>query len=203
MTRRRLSREQARDQILDTALRHLREHGPQALKLTVLAKEIGVSHQAILHHFGSRDGLVAAVVRRAVAQLQAELIGGLSGLDDRERGSAVLLDRAFEILVDEGHGRLLAWLALSHPNEVSLDAERPLELLAKAGHSVRERDLESEVDHSDTLFTFILISYAVLGAAVFQKGVFASAGLGDDAEAPERFRAWLRALVVGHLERQP
>ena len=50
--------EEAKMMILDAAERRLRELGPAGIKLQELAADVGVSHPAILHHFGSRDRLV-------------------------------------------------------------------------------------------------------------------------------------------------
>jgi len=196
--RKRLSGEEARSRILDAADKELRKAGPDGLKLTVLAKELGVSHQAILHHFGSRDGLVAAVVSRALENLWAELTGGLRVLDDHERGTGVLLDRAFEVMVDQGHGRLLAWLALGDP-EGELQDDQPLALLSAMTHGLRERD-HGPRDARDTAFMIILLSHLVLGMSVFERGAFVAAGMGEDAAAKAAFRTWVRDLVVRHLE---
>ncbi len=196
--RKRLSGEEARQRILDAADEELRRSGPDALKLTTLAKELGVSHQAILHHFGSRDGLVAAVVRRALESLWAELAGGLRVLEDHERGTGVLLDRAFEVMVDEGHGRLLTWLALADP-EGEMQKEEPLAYLAQMAHAIRERD-HGASDLRDTTFMLIMLSHVVLGMSVFEKGAFVAAGLADDPDATEAYRTWVRDLVVRHFD---
>jgi len=199
--RRRLKGEEARRRILDAAEVQLSEGGPQGLKLTKLAKGLGVSHQAILHHFESRDGLLTAVLQRALEGLQSELTGGLMVLDDHERGSGVLINRAFEVLVDQRYGRLLAWLALGNPDGEGAEEERrDLQLLTRMAHAVRERDAGGPVDERDTTFMMILLSYAVLGASVFERGVFTAAGLDDDPGAKTEFRDWLRAMVVRHLE---
>lgn len=195
------SGEEARTRILEAAEEQLRAAGPGGLRLDVIAKEIGVSRQAILHHFGTRDGLIAAVVNRALERLHMELAGGLRVLSDRERASGVLVQRAFEVVVEGGYGRLLAWLALEHQGE-ELDAfasTGQLAMLAQIGHGIRE-DEHGPSDYRDTLFTFVLTTYAILGSAVFERGVFRAAGLEDDPNARADFRAWLAGLMVAHLE---
>lgn len=196
----RLSGEEARARILDAAEAQLREEGPSALRLDVIAKKIGVSRQAVLHHFGTRDGLVAAVVHRALERLHLELAGGLSVLSDRERGSTVLVERAFEVVADGGYGRLLAWLALEREQlETPGDDAKSLAMLAQLSHRIREREIGPR-DYRDTLFTFVLSTYAILGAAVFEDGVFRAAGLEDDPSARADFRRWFTSLLVSHLE---
>jgi AcrR family transcriptional regulator len=200
----RLSGEEARARILDTTVERLRAEGPAALRLDAIAKELGISRQAILHHFGTREDLIAAVVHRAFERLERELMGGLSVLSDRERGSAVLVKRAFEVIVDGGYGRLLGWLALEHRDPAGFFGARQqvLATLAKMSQQIREREV-GPADYRDTLFTFVLVSYAILGSAVFGEGVMRSAGLADDPNAPEEFREWLNSLIVGHLESPP
>lgn len=172
------------------------------LRLDPIADELGVSRQAILHHFGTRDGLIATVVQRALEDLQTELAEALAGLTDRQADSAKVIERSFEVIVDGGYGRLLGWLALEHGDHTKMlleVGERPLAILAGLSHAVRERDVGAS-DPRDTLFTVVLSVYAILGSAVFERGVFRAAGLDEDPKARDDFRAWLTRLLVGHLE---
>jgi len=199
--RTRLSAEDARARILEAASERLRAVGPQGLKLTRLAKELGVSHQAILHHFGSRDGLVHAVMKEALDALQKELAAGLMVLDDdHDDGAKRLIEHAFRVMADERYGRLLGYLALENPEGSELDRRRPLQMLAQMAHVVRERTAGEPRELRDTQFVLMLLSYAVLGAAVFERPVMLASGLGDDADAPGEFRDWLAELVVDHLQ---
>ena len=65
MARTRRSAPEARRAILEAAEKRLREGGPEAVRLQDLARDLGVSHPAILHHFGSREKLIRAVMRDA------------------------------------------------------------------------------------------------------------------------------------------
>jgi AcrR family transcriptional regulator len=40
------------------------------LRLQDIAADVGISHPAVLHHFGSREALVHAVIQRAILSLQ-------------------------------------------------------------------------------------------------------------------------------------
>ena len=53
--------EETRAAILDAAERRLKASGPASIRLQDVAAEAGISHPAVLHHFGSREGLVQAV----------------------------------------------------------------------------------------------------------------------------------------------
>src|SRR5947199_358921 len=63
--RQRRTADEARAEILDAAERILVETGPGAIRLQQVAELVGVSHPTVLHHFGTREALVAAVVERA------------------------------------------------------------------------------------------------------------------------------------------
>ncbi|MBX3273471.1 MAG: TetR/AcrR family transcriptional regulator [Sandaracinaceae bacterium] len=201
MPRRRLKGPEARARILEAASQRLAEVGPEGLRLSALAQELGVSHQAILHHFGSREGLVAEVMKRAIDDLHRELAAGLMVLDDPAGGSRELIGRAFDVLVGQGYGKLLAHLALAQPAGDELDRRRPLQMLAQMAHLVRERSTEQRHDPRDTAFVLLLLAYVVLGASVFEEGVLRAAGLADDPRVRDEFRAWLAALVSAHVER--
>lgn len=199
-SRKRLTGEQARERILDAALERLRVVGPQGLKLTEISAELGVSHQAILHHFGSRDGLVAAVVKRASDALHAEIAGGLRVFGDHERGTGVLIDRSFEVMVDQGHGRLFAWLALAYPNDPRFhDVGQPLAALVELAHALREQE-SKRAEKKDTAFMFLLLTEVILAASVFEPALLRASGLPDDADTRSEYRRWLRDLVRRHLE---
>jgi len=64
-----LPADEARTRILTAAERKLAEVGPEQLRLTELAAELGISHQAILYHYGSREELVSAVLAHAIARI--------------------------------------------------------------------------------------------------------------------------------------
>ena len=55
--------EQFRLDVLDAALRVLSERGFDATTLQMIADEVGRSKAGLLHHFGSREGLMLAIVR--------------------------------------------------------------------------------------------------------------------------------------------
>jgi TetR/AcrR family transcriptional regulator, regulator of cefoperazone and chloramphenicol sensitivity len=66
----------ARDPIVRTALRLFGEHGIEATSLREIAKAAGVSPALVVHHFGGKEGLVAAVdevaLREFVAAYESE-----------------------------------------------------------------------------------------------------------------------------------
>src|SRR5260370_34445716 len=99
----------ARDAILDAAEKQLRDSGPDAIRLQDVAAEVGISHPAVLHHFGRREGLVHAVVDRAIRTLQDGLLHALAQRPTRTHPTGdSLFERAFVELYDKDTPRLLA-----------------------------------------------------------------------------------------------
>jgi len=59
-----VSTSEARERLLDAAVDQAMNGGIGDLSLRELAAAIGTSHRMLLYHFGSREGLLAAVARR-------------------------------------------------------------------------------------------------------------------------------------------
>jgi AcrR family transcriptional regulator len=55
-----------RERLLRAAVKHLEAHSAAQLRVTAIAEEAGVAIGLIRHHFGSRDGLVAAAQQRRI-----------------------------------------------------------------------------------------------------------------------------------------
>src|SRR5436853_3183924 len=66
----------ARTRLLTAAVDYVVEHGLGDLSLRELAAAIGTSHRMLLYHFGSREGLLLAVVE-AVEQAQRDFVADL------------------------------------------------------------------------------------------------------------------------------
>jgi AcrR family transcriptional regulator len=188
--RRRLPADQAKARILEAAQKHLAEGGPDAIRLQDLASDLGISHPAILHHFGSREGLMEALEERTMTSLQADLM--------RPRETDDALERVHQVLAEEGHARLLAWLVLSsRRGGLELGSWHMLRTLGDAVHQERLEAGEVDVDPEDTTFTVRLIAAALFGEALIGPLLTASAGLEDDPAVSRRFRAWLARLLEG------
>lgn len=62
-----------REELLDRAYRYVTQHGLSAMSLRPLAAEIGSSPRVLLFLFGSKDGLVRALLARARAEEMAHV----------------------------------------------------------------------------------------------------------------------------------
>lgn len=195
--RQRRSAEEAHEQILDAAERRLAEAGPRGIRLQEIAADVGVSHPTILHHFGSREGLVEAVVQRALAGLRDEIVRVVSERAIEVGEGAELVRKVAATLGDRGHARLMAWLALE--GRSTENAPPLLRGLAQAMHTRRVVETGTEAPLEDTVFLVLLVSLALFGEGVLGDAMRESAGLGGDASARARFHEWLVRVIEQHL----
>lgn len=194
--RRWASAEQARQDILDAAEARLVAAGPEGVRLKPIAEDLGVTHPALLHHFGSRQGLIDALEQRALVRLRDDLLARVG------EGAESALERAMSTLADEGQARLWAWRVLREP-ELSLAPEerllRPLTDAYHADRRVRAREENApDPKREDTAFCVRLAALAMFAEALIGDQLTQSAELDDPASVGPRFRTWLAALIEGH-----
>lgn len=195
--------EDARTAILDATERRLVEHGPNGIRLQEVAADVGVSHPTILHHFGSREHLVEAVIERRIRAMNQEVILALLSARAADEGSTAiaLFDSLHESLATGGHARVMAFCALAgRAPTMTSDSLLPL---AQATHAARlarrsrRKPVPSfeETEHLVHLGALALFAEAILGA-------FMRCGPADsrDEAASKRFRDWLAKHLVAALE---
>lgn len=105
--------EDARANILAAAEKLLIERGPLALKLADVALAADVANASVIHHFGSIDGLHAALMERMVGQLVAEVLAIADQGGGRENQQEAVFRALFEVFERRGAARLAAWLELT------------------------------------------------------------------------------------------
>src|SRR5271156_2940442 len=94
--------------ILDAAETRMTVDGPAGLRLQEVARAAGVSHPTILHHFGSREGLVRALNQRSLESLRNSV---LARLDNAKSGDDSI-KQTFAAYRD-GMAQRLLWLIQS------------------------------------------------------------------------------------------
>jgi AcrR family transcriptional regulator len=105
--------EAARDNILAAAEKLLISHGPLALKLADVATAAGVANASVLHHFGSIDGMHAALMERMVSQLIADVLAIADQGGQRDDQQEAVFQALFDVFETRGAARLAAWLELT------------------------------------------------------------------------------------------
>lgn len=78
-------REARADAILDEAMRVLAADGPDALTLARIGKALGLVPAALYRYFDSKDALLAALQRRAIAEIRTVLEEELARVDGESK----------------------------------------------------------------------------------------------------------------------
>lgn len=195
--------EEARRQILDAAERRLRDGGPEAIRLQDIARDVGVSHPTILHHFRSREGLTRALAERVTRRLADDLLAVLRDAPATEASALEIVERVFAALADTGHARLLAWRALGGAPR-SEEARALIGRIVDAVHArrvalARARG-RAEPTREDSAYAVRLATSAMLGDAISGELFSPESPAGAPREADLRFRRWLGRLLLEHLD---
>src|SRR5258708_37273285 len=194
--RRRRSAATTRIAILEAAERRLLAGGPEAIGLQEPAAAAGIVHPGILHHFGSREGLVEAMVLRGIGRLQAQFLEGWPSAKDPDIEG--VLDRFYEVASHRGIARMLAWLILSGQSNrtMTVGVFKPA---AERMHAGRVRRAQNEGRRSpeleETMFAATHLFILVLGDSLFGPSVRRAIGLGSGADSTRRYRRWLSRVI--------
>lgn len=191
MARKRRPAAETKAAILAVAGRMLQEGGPASIRLDEVAAELGMSRQAVLHHFGSRDGLLRAVVERAWVGLftdLSELAQSAEGMQPE-----AFVDLVDEVVRDRGNARLGAWLLLSESGLDPAVFQGALAGLPGAIHRGRA-PLAGDTE-SETRDGLLLVAAALFGDAIFGERLRQSLGASDSEEERRRFRHWIARTV--------
>jgi AcrR family transcriptional regulator len=185
--------EEARRLILDTAQELIARNGPEGLRLQEIAAAAGISHPLILHHFGSREGLVRALVQEAVAELRDKLIAAMGSAESS-------LEQEFDQVFDayrDGLAQRLAWLATIDPSGDTVGPATIMRDIADSLHARRTAAAPAGAtpDRADTEMLVHLIAVAAFGDAIVGRRLWRSAELPAADDTDRRFRAWLAALI--------
>jgi AcrR family transcriptional regulator len=189
----RRSPEEARRLILDTAQELIARAGPEGLRLQEIAGAAGISHPLILHHFGSREGLVRALVQEAVAELRDKLIAAMGSAESSLEQE---LDQVFDAYRN-GLAPRLAWLATIDPTGEQVGPATIMRDIADTLHARRVAVAPpgTAPERADTEMLVHLIAVAAFGDAIVGTRLWRSAGVPTTKDTDRRFRAWLAALI--------
>lgn len=121
--RRRLPRDDRSQQLLEIAEAVFAERGIHAASMEDIAERAGVTKPVVYDHFGSKDGLVAAVVLRAGALLGRQVLAAVDAATDPPDKLAAGLRAYFGFMAQ----RRASWTALLTETATSTAAAAALE----------------------------------------------------------------------------
>ena len=115
-------RERTRVAVLDAAERLLSERAPDEIRIEEVAVEAGISPASVYVHFGTKEGLVAAVVERLIAIAVDSLMSAYT-VEGTAFDQVLASGRAYIRLLVE-HPALTRYLVVNGLREPESDMER-------------------------------------------------------------------------------
>jgi TetR/AcrR family transcriptional regulator, repressor for neighboring sulfatase len=120
--RQRRSPATVRSATLHAARTILFRDGPEGITMPAVAKELGMSHGNLTHHFGSIGALHAALVDQMAQELANAVHNAVTRMRDDQTDQGAVVDAVFGAFSDGGAGHLISWLASTD----NMDALEPL-----------------------------------------------------------------------------
>jgi AcrR family transcriptional regulator len=205
--RERRSAESARTRILEAAERRLIEGGPDAVRVQALARELGLTDAAIHHHFGSREGLLEALLRFGGKRLRAAVADAVAHDDDGELDVRALVDGLLPVLEGSGYSWLALWLFASGWRDqgsglfddiaVAIDRRRPGRRRTTGGAAAVSG---AAAVGEDARFLAAWLALTLMAEPLFGLASRRSVSLAGDAATTRRFRRWLATTFERLLE---
>jgi len=204
-----------RDIILDTAERLFAQHGHDGTSMRLITGEAGVNLAAVNYHFGSKEALVQAVLRRRLAVINQERLRRLDELEAQAQDRPLKPSQ----IVDAFFGTLLRLAA--RPDYVGKHFLPLLErtmtdptgfiraIVAEEYAGVMERYQAAffkalpDVPRAEILWRFQFMlgatSYAIIGTGVLKHAMGWSEEDGDLPHNPQRTLSRLMSFLLGGL----
>ena len=198
--RRRLDAQSARALILDATAKKLVLVGPSGIRLQDVAADAGVAHPTVLHHFGSRELLVKAVITRALGAINAAVVQALAAASGDDEKLETMIANIGAALESGGHARVMLWLALE--GQRIEGAEVRLSDVVDAAHTLRAQRLKGrkKASREDTARAVVLSALTLVATAVLGPSMLENAGVAHDSAAVEQFRRWVARLLIAHVD---
>ncbi|MEO0368040.1 MAG: TetR/AcrR family transcriptional regulator [Pseudomonadota bacterium] len=196
------SPEAAREAILDAAEAIAIKVGPAGLRLSAVAKQAGMAHPNIIHHFGSRDGLLNALADRVGEQTTQRITTVISETlqtPDQTLQDAVV--RVLETVFTGDEGRLSAWLHMSAlDNSVDLSGAQGgmkdnMNQIVDLSHSLRQL-IDPTVKRENTSRIVLLVTLALMGEVVAGETMKSALGFDKTGHGRAHFKQWLASLLL-------
>lgn len=185
MPRKRRTPEQARHEIMEAAKTILIAQGPDALKISNIAKQAGISHPLILHHFGSTDGLILALQNKIARDIREQLLHTFQNISI-ETGLIQVLSN----LSSPTHARLMAWLIARGHSPFPPEEEKGLQQIRDVLHHKTGRP-KKELNQ-----LILVILFAMYGEGLFGRDLRIRLGIEDTKTDQEEFQTWLLQKIM-------
>ena len=194
--------EKAKETILEAAEYQVRKDGPDGFRLADVAERAGMHQSNILHHFGSREALLDAVVSRAFERGAGRAIRAFGeGLSSSPEERVEALAKVFDSIQQEGTGRLYAWLILGgHLTEENAPNFEPLVQTIRNWRRAMFGSALDQQSDDDVRQSLLLSAIVWLGESVAGPLFSQVLQLGEEEDALKRFHRLLAEMMVAWLE---
>jgi AcrR family transcriptional regulator len=188
--------DEARRVILDAAEAGMAASGPAGIRLQDVAAAAGVSHPAILHHFGSREGLILALNRRTLEDLKVVLMSAMQAAEGSGPNAVAAAFAAYR----NGLAQRMVWL-LQAQTEFGAAGLPVFDEMVEALHALRVSIAApgALVDKADTRAIVHLTTIAAFGDAILGPRLRRASGLAEELAERRDFEIWFSALVNGFV----
>jgi len=190
----------ARQLILEAAEADMAASGPAGLRLQEVAKAAGVSHPTILHHFGSREGLIQALNLKTIAHLKTVLLNVMSAAPSSSGDAIGPLFAAYR----DGLAQRMVWLMQSGAVAIGPAGLPTLDEMVLALQALRERMAGPGVaiDIADTRAIVHLTTIAAFGDAILGKRLRQAPNAEEETARRDRFENWFSEMLNVYMTRK-
>ena len=102
---------EVRSAALVAGRRLLLRSGPESITLPAVARELGMTHGNITHHFGSVGALHASLVDEMASELTRDVKRAVTQLRAHDGNPIEVVNALFDAFSTNGAGSLISWLA--------------------------------------------------------------------------------------------
>ncbi len=121
-----MSPEESRRLAVATARDILREEGAAAVTLKAVAGRMGRTHAALLHHFGSVDGLHAQLADEIAHEVADSIAGSIGRYQAGKVKLRRVVEEMFTAFREQHFGELIAWVVLQRRREALAPVEHAI-----------------------------------------------------------------------------
>jgi AcrR family transcriptional regulator len=186
--------------ILEAAERRLHDEGPEGVRIQRIAADLGITDAAIHYHFGSREALMDALLRR----IGRRLVDDIEATIERwapDQIDVAALGRLFQrAYADERAARLALWLSLTGWRPKGSGMFKSLvEQVHRARIQAARKAGRAAPRISDTQYAIALLSAAHMHAAMSGEAVLASVAADRTGLDQHDFLDFAVELIARHL----
>lgn len=190
------SPEAAQAAILDAAEQIIVAVGPAGLRISAVAKAANMAHPNIIHHFGSRDGLINAVAERvgerSTERITKAISEALTATGEDQASLVQAMTKVLDTAYQGDEGRAAVWLHLSGAESSLKDN---MQQIVQLSHQLRQT-LDPQVKLANTNRLVMLVTLALIGEVVSGDGIKSAMGFARQGADSANFSQWLAEFLL-------